>query len=124
MHKQYVNEQEFSIGNLLSVKCPSAVALLIPLHSFSLIPISCFFNTFSFYAQLISNLSFHDYSYEMDYRQFCDIKLIQWTWLAVTFISYQSELTDLWGGQTLLGQFEDLLFNIIGCQFEPLKDKN
>lgn len=32
-------------------------------------------------------------------------------------------LTDLGGGQTLLGQFEDLLFDIIGGEFQPLEVK-
>lgn len=32
-------------------------------------------------------------------------------------------LTDLGRGQTLLGQFEDLLFDIIGGEFQPLEVK-
>lgn len=32
-------------------------------------------------------------------------------------------LTDLRGGQTLLGQLEDLLFDIIRCELQPLQVK-
>lgn len=32
-------------------------------------------------------------------------------------------LTDLRGGQALLGQLEDLLFDIIGCELQPLQGK-
>lgn len=32
-------------------------------------------------------------------------------------------LTDLGGGQALLGQLEDLLLDIVGCELQPLQGK-
>lgn len=34
---------------------------------------------------------------------------------------YTITLTDLGGGQTLFGQLEDLLFDIVGSEFQPLQ---
>lgn len=46
-----------------------------------------------------------------------------WSLQHISVPQVSETLTDLRGGQTLFGQLEDLLFDIIRCELQPLEVK-